>query len=187
MNELFDISILAESENGIAEVIFVVVVALAGIIVSAVANLKKKRQEQEEQLRLAELRNEARAENKADDDEWSVVEEPFAVAPPVRAERSVPVQLQSTVMRRSDMPSSRPPKIVHNLAPARSKSSRLATPRDHSDVHRTVPSKGVSDPIYSQPSATAIHLDAAAARQAIIFHEIFSPPKALREQYELWD
>jgi hypothetical protein len=192
MNELLDISILAESENGTAEVIFVVVVALFGIIGSVVTNLKKKRQEQAEQERLAELRNEARAENEAGDDEWSVVEEPFTVTPPpVRAEKS-----QNIAAIRDFVESAQrrlvPDQEVHKPEPVPvpipvPKHRHLATPRDHNDVHRTVSCDGVSDTVYSQPPATAIHLDATAARQAIIFHEILSPPKALQENCELWD
>jgi len=219
MSGLFDISILAESENGIIEIIFFVLIAAFGIIGTVVTNLRKKKQEQAEQQRLAELRDEAGTRNESDD-AWTIVEQPPAVAPPVRAEKPekvmeigdfvksarrrlvpnqevyrpepvpvaipipVPVQLKSATTSRPQMPSSRPPKIVHHAA--KGKPSRLATPRNHYDIHSTVPCAGVSGPVYSHPGTT-IRFDAAAARQAIIFHEIFSPPKALREQYELWD
>ncbi len=97
----------------------------------------------------------------------------------------VPVQLKSTRIPQPPIPSSRPPKIIRHGTEG--KSSRLTTPRDHNDVHRTVPCEGVSDSAYLPPSATAIHLDATAARKAIIYHEILSPPKALRENCEMWD
>jgi len=86
MSGLFDISILAESENGIIEIIFFVLIAAFGIIGTVVTNLRKKKQEQAEQQRLAELRDEAGTRNESDD-AWTIVEQPPAVAPPVRAEK----------------------------------------------------------------------------------------------------
>ena len=224
MNELLDISILAEGESGIIEVVFFVVIAALGIIGSVVSSLKKKRDEQAEQQRLKELREKAKAEGESKDDGWMVVEQeqpPVPVRPPVREETPqkvtaigdfvknarrrlvpeqkvhkpepvpvpipipIPVGLKSTVMTPPPMPSSPPPKIVHDRVAARSK-PRYIAPRDPDAVQRNVIDAAVLGPVYSPPNA-AIQLDAAAARKAIIFHEILSPPKALREEYQLWD
>jgi hypothetical protein len=205
MNELFNMSILAESETGIVQILFFVVVIVGGFIINAVANARKKQQEQEEQERFAKLREEVDA-NK--DDEWIEVDQPRPVPPPPpREEKSqpevvsvgdfvksepipvpipvpVPVHLKSTTASQPSRRSSRPPKIARRGSKGK---SRLATPRDHQDVHRTVPCDETADSIYKQQSGAAVRLDAATARQAIIFHEIFSPPKALRENCELWD
>ncbi len=39
----------------------------------------------------------------------------------------------------------------------------------------------------SRSKSSAVRLTAARARQAMIYHEIFSPPKALRNGDEMWD
>lgn len=171
MNELFDISILAESENGFIEIIFFVVVAGLGIIGSVVTNLNKKRQEREEQQRLLELRDEARAEDAEDNDEWThVVEQVFdrdrleLIPAAARPARIPPVQPKSAA-------------VIHTTT--KSMPDRPAAPRDHS--------AGASDLSQLRQRAGAIRLDTTTARKAIIFHEILSPPKALRENCELWD
>ncbi|MCK5114256.1 MAG: hypothetical protein KAR11_05790 [Phycisphaerae bacterium] len=213
MNELLNISILAEGGSGVVEVLFFVAVAVLGIVGSVVSSIKKKREEQQEQERLQALRDEAKLQNSENEDDWMVIEqEPIPVPPPpVRSQKAAisdfikperrrlvpdqpehnpqpipipipkPMQLQSSGMEKL-----RPPKVVHNRAAAKRGRSRLVAPREHSDVHRTVPCDGALEPLTGAVKTT-VQLNAAAARQAMIYHEIFSQPKALRDLHELWD
>ena len=198
-NLLNDIVILAKDENdgGMMRVIIFGVLAIKWIVGAVLKKAsEKKAQEQSERSRgeranqLSETHQEAQ-----DADGWEAVEldEPLQVSPPPLRPEPVDVLLRPIAEASPpQLPSEqRRKKLLRNLV---TKRPRTRIPDEGhlssiGDAARTEPAT-VPPPASSsdRPAGHRVRLtDPKMAKAAIIFHEILSPPKSLRDEPEMWD
>ncbi len=178
--------------------IFIAILVIMWIVSVALKKASEKKTQEQAQRRKNELTRQLSETQQAEQDEsdWEVVapDESFEPAspPPVRPEPA-PVQLQP-------VEEFSPPRLPSGQVQKRSlrdlvkKRGRTRIPDEgllpslEVDVGTLEPTGIPAAFLSARAAGTRLHLtNPETARQAIIFHEIFSPPKALRDTPEMWD
>ena len=162
-----DISILAESEGGgVFQLAFILLFAAVGIISSIVKKQAAKREVEKRQRAFQPL-----PKPEVQDGRWQPVDEP-------------PVREDASVFLRPAMPVNTPSPVKSAWAEEKPQLEKQTMDQ------RVALHMGKAAPA-PPPEVSKVHirvdLNAKTARNAIIFHEIVSPPKALRDTQELWD
>ena len=199
MNWANDIVILAqdEGESGAWRFIFIAILVIMWIVSSVLKKASERKTQEQAQRRKNELPRQLSETQQEEQDEpdWEVVapDESFEPAsPPLRPEPA-PIQLQ-TIEEVS------PPRLPSGQVQKRSlrdlvkKRGRTRIPDEgllsslEVDVGTLEPTGIPAAFLSARAAGTRLHLtNPETAREAIIFHEIFSPPRALRDTPEMWD
>ena len=164
--------ILAEGLGGLGDVLFIVVVVVLVLIGKLFQKNAEQRQEQEGEPHADEDR-ETIARRRPDAD----AEHPATPAPAARETTQGP--LDSRHLREMERA-----EVGQALASQRTKGARVSSRRKPGSLGEIA---GQTE----QPAVrTLLEVDLSRrsqARQAMIYHEIFSSPKALRSGKEMWD
>jgi len=175
----FTANILAE--GGRWELLWLLVV----VVISIVASIVKKKQEQKPAQQRPPGRGEPTPPGQA---------APPQQRPATEAERQslVAAAMKSMGIEVPQRPPARPPAKAAGPkpppAPPKRKQSRHSGEgiEEHVQEHLQMSETQRGAPAGAR-RRTGLHLTPATARRAMIFHEILSPPKALRTAGEMWD
>ena len=202
MNWAIDIMTLAQNEGdgGYGQYIIFAVVAIMWIVGAIVKKTSEKQVQERAQRRREELDRELAKNRKVreahggkqNEKDWEVLApaESFEPTPPPKRLEPTLVQLQPVEEVLSPLlPSEQErKKSIRGLITKRSRPRGAHRSSLGSDVG-TIEPTGISE---ASPPAEAHGprlrlVDPETAREAIIFHEIFSSPRALRDEPEMWD
>jgi len=176
-----DIFLLAEDEGAgsTMRIVFFVLVALGWLVsvwLKKTSEQRAKAQAEQKARERRESREVLRSSAEQDeDDDWRVV------SPPLRREEPQPVPMRQFVRPRPAPPPAPSPdhKPVENIAqPKKALHDQMRLRRGAGKkTADAAPEKKKIRVALDQPKT---------AQAAILFHEILSPPKALRDEPELW-
>jgi hypothetical protein len=194
MNWLGLIRPLAKSEGfNVVQLVFMVIVG----IFWAVGALLSKAQKEKARQKAEQLRREKIDQpDQGDDDAWQIIAPPTLRAAEDTSPTGAKPSITGMVKTRSQKTSRA--KLahleqVHHLRHAKAKPLPVlhgedSLPRHLREKQQTRLEPQAETGRVEKHSAILAGLEnQTSAREAIIFHEIFSPPKALREEPSLWE
>ena len=199
------VNILAAGEE-----LFNVIVVLALVAISAIVGMVQKAKRKQQQDRQAQQQHERRPPVDQDRQAPAARPQPPKRVPAEQLAEAMRQALGIEILPEEPRPpqpvAEAPPKPPRPQRPRRKLKRRRAAPEtpeqrlrsdelgELKDRHMAVGARGLLTPASMQPTAPGrrevITVDLSEiqqARRAILYHEIFSPPKALREGQEMWD
>ena len=174
----FTANILAE--GGAWQLMWLLVV----VVISIVASMVKKKQEQKAAQQRPPERGEPTHPGQAAPPQQRPATESQRQSLMAAALKSMGIEVPKKQAARS--PAKPAPPEPPPLAQGREEPEQLgAGIAEHVQEHLQMPK--AQRRTITKGRRTRVRLTPAAARRAIIYHEIFSPPKALRTGGEMWD
>jgi FtsZ-interacting cell division protein ZipA len=190
--------ILADSDGDVVNIVVIILLVVLGLIGSVIKKAAKAKQDrQTEQRESARRDREAlqealrqKTQSAQQGRQARTAEAKRQAAAPSAGRRAAappPVPLPKRTRRREG--------LGEGVDEEMAEFARHQQAEEAGRQHRLHAAEPVSAPAESQPTALtapmtgrpALRLQGPAVQQAIIYHEIFSPPKALRGESEMWD